>query len=487
MFGARLCIKGELALLSALHIGTGDTETFEHVTKPAETEGGKRQQVPVATILCDGDGLPLIPGATIKGVLRALAGGTSGCDALFGPSSGSENLSQGRLTAWSARLVDRQRGETERAALAVGLPFTCKLERQALTADDRRELTEHGRRGLFVTARTAIDPATGTAEEKRLFYREMVPAGARFRLRLQLMLDGNQDDAANAEELLTNLLQRLTATDGVAFGHGQSAGHGRAQLDRDTLIFEHIAIGSDGRLVKNAKPVLTEPCARADPDIIHLTLTCDGPFIVDDSARRPERKRTDEEHRLPQLNAQEGPDGKPILPGTSLMGVLRRRAAFLARLRWNDERNGDDRDRILAFNNPAAVERDKKGRTVIRPEDLTPSERLFGVTGWRGLVRLGPIECTSCARFENITSVRLDRFSMAPIDGGLFTTRAAIDPVFEVTLKLEHRAGFPNADDTALFEALLKDLLDEGIMLGHGTSRGYGWFRVERSASGTDT
>ena len=72
-----------------------------------------------------------------------------------------------------------------------------------------------------------------------------------------------------------------------------------------------------------------------------------------------------------------------------------------------------------------------------------------------------------------LPSVKLDRFSGAPIDGGLFATECFVDPVFEV--ELVYTGAHKNH-----FEALLADIKDDGsgLRLGHGGNRGFGWFTV---------
>lgn len=475
MFAARLVVTGELKLSSPLHLGTGEVESYDSI--PQDPESKDKVPTTVATVMRDVDGMPVIPGASVKGVLRALVAGHDGVNALCGPPTGGEEaadgtkkkLYQGRLTASAMRYVS-----SAPATLAHGLPFAEKK------MPDGVQLQE---RGLFIAARTAIDPGSGTAEEGKLFHQEMVAPGARFGLRLVLRLQ--PDDGGAAEACLIAALKALTRDDGVAFGKGQSLGQGRMRLVYSTLQAERLAFDpargvlcdSDAaettrQLKKTIDAAQIAPTERLFARY-ELRLTCDGPFLIDDTSIKPGKKS-----EKPRLNAQQWGD-KPLLSGSTLIGALRARTGWLAKLRWNEEcKRRDERGRILAKGDEAARLADPE-RVVTDPGKLSPTERLFGVTGWRGLVRVAGITCTNEPGFENITSVKLDRFSMAPIDGALFTTRAAIDPVFEVVLEVEQRGGFPDEDDRQLLAGLLVDLREEGLMLGHGTSRGYGWFGVE--------
>ena len=80
-------------------------------------------------------------------------------------------------------------------------------------------------------------------------------------------------------------------------------------------------------------------------------------------------------------------------------------------------------------------------------------------------------------------SVRLDRFSVSPVDNALFGTEALVAPEFEVELELDQRGLLP--DDTAFFEAVLKQIADDvwgGLRLGLGKNKGFGAFTVQEIA-----
>lgn len=476
MFAGRLTVEAELVLLSPLHLGTGEIEAYRSIEHedPLKDEP---QAASVATVMRDVHGMPVIPGASVKGVLRSLAAGADGAAVLFGPPAGDtgvdepeapRQLFRGRLTAYALRY----KSDNEPLRLAAGLPFAGRH------MPDRVRLEK---RGLFIAARTAIDPGTGTAEERKLFYQEMVAPGARFVLQLALGLDAS-GDGGEAEACLLRVLKALSAEDGVAFGKGQSLGQGRMRLDCSTPRAWRRKVDDATRALRTSedtgfRAAVTAAAAIGVAQRHELELRCDGPFLVDDASVEPERGS--EESRL---NAQVMA-GRPLLAGSTLTGALRARAGWLAKLLWDGERGADGRERILALRDMAAAASGDE-RIVIDPAELTPVERLFGVTGWRGLVQVAKIECTGFAGFEEITSVKLDRFSMAPIDGALFTTWAAIDPVFRVVLEVERRGDYPrDNDDAVLVAALLEDLLLEGVMLGHGTNRGYGWFGVKRTGA----
>jgi hypothetical protein len=81
-------------------------------------------------------------------------------------------------------------------------------------------------------------------------------------------------------------------------------------------------------------------------------------------------------------------------------------------------------------------------------------------------------------------SVRIDRLSGGPVDNALFGTEGRFGTAYVVELvTVDRKAGRADAADAdAAFRTYLNELTHEvwgGLMLGHATNRGYGWFKVE--------
>ena len=133
----------------------------------------------------------------------------------------------------------------------------------------------------------------------------------------------------------------------------------------------------------------------------------------------------------------------------------------------DDVADGDDRFRVLADN--------------VDPGMLTRTERLFGVTGWRGLVRLGDVALKGgkrmSAKGDGIAGISLDRFSGAVLDDRLFFGDAWTGLTLTFTIGLEPNRHSGERDE-ALFDALIAEIQGEGMQLGHGTNRGFGWFEL---------
>lgn len=413
-------VTGSLSVLSPLHLGNGQRGEREGLI--VRTEQGEDKPVLLSEIQRDGRDLPYLPGTSLKGALRARLTDALGKE-LFGrlDDKNREGGVMGRL--WIYGAIHQSTGP------AAG--------------------PEHS----IVAARTRIDRASGTADDHKLFHMDMVPPGTIFAFHARWLTDAT--GAALDAELVqvATALAPLTDGTGIALGRGGRQGQGRVRLSDLTATL----VPWDGDPVAVTLPTV----AWTPPGERHrLRLTGDGPYMILDSARpppKPDGAETDTNILHPLLDGA----GHPALPGSTLLGALRARAAWL-------DGGADDRDRVHT------------PQEALTTTALTATEQLFGVTGWRGLQGVDAIRVVDPGVMQRFTSVKLDRFSAAPIDGALFTVEAFVDPVFEVTLSLTPRGSAPVPDNArALFGRLLEDLRDMGLMLGHGGSRGFGWFGVE--------
>ena len=149
----RYCFCGKLIALSSFHIGSGETTT--HLGLKNE----ENAPVKINAVITDAKGRPYIPGSTLRGCLRAWAteqfGNAKLVEGLFGDIEG-----EGKIEVWNAHclsdVVEDKTTSTER-----------------LHYFDNKRLT-------YVAKSIAIDPETGTAEDKKLFHYELVPAGTSF-------------------------------------------------------------------------------------------------------------------------------------------------------------------------------------------------------------------------------------------------------------------------------------------------------------------
>lgn len=450
MSKARAHVSIDLEVLSPLHVGSGLDRTVDAVKG---ADGRNTNNAPrVAAIQRDVSNLPYLPGSTIKGLLHRLAAGAMEqkiWEQLLGSIAAKETGKRGSLSVSGASMLT--------PGLAKHLPYA-----------DRAGATGPGAigEGVFVAAGTAIDRASGVANSSSLRHAEAVAPGAVFRLGFTVEVRGA--DAAKRCDiqvgLLLQLLMLLDRGDGQAIGAGQADGDGRVKIRRSTLVVTKSVLASDGNF--DAAPVAViwpDAVGERDAATWKLVLTCDGPFAVLDPSWAERRKDGD-----PMLAAQRSAEKKPVLPGSSVSGALRARAAWLVALAARRRGEEPERDGLTQVYKPGT--------------SLTPVQRLFGVTGFRALLDITELAINEPATPWKIFSVKLDRFSGGPIDGALFETEAYLGVVAQLQLTLHDRggrAGKPTAEDQSLAECLIADICDNGLTLGHGGNKGFGWFRVE--------
>lgn len=212
-FYNRYRITGKLKTLAPLHIGTGE-ESNTRLNKPEEKKRGapKKESKPgnapsiaaqfsrfagiaaeapkVSMVIKDYRGKPLIPGSSLRGVMRHwLLNVLRGWRANW--ASVQDYTDEALLTLSQEAQIEKVRTEFSWLELVFGTPFNAgKIEiwdATCLTDDlsvadtllhwDKHSLT-------YVDTSVAIDPDTGTALDKLLYQAEVVPPGVTFELNI---------------------------------------------------------------------------------------------------------------------------------------------------------------------------------------------------------------------------------------------------------------------------------------------------------------
>lgn len=421
-----------LEVKTDLHIGDGGEVE-------RDSEAGR-----MATVVRDVHDNPVIPGTALKGVLRAAVTaqhGAAEADRLFGAIKTTAGSSAspghaGRITLYAAR--------------------QCEAAKPS-------DLPKSGKEGTAMATHVAIGRKRGVAEAQKLFNREIVPAGATFRLEgMARGVDGAEDDLKKA-------LAPLRAC--ALLGRGTGKGNGRMRLKEgevrivtrrlDVSDSEPKVVESPGKL-EIAEAGTPEPARQ-----VCFKLHCPGPFLSHDPDRNDRVK-----DQANVLFALRRACDRPVLWRESLYGVLRERCAWLAATDNAGDGCRDGEERFTPL--PA----DKSASTLGR------TGRLFGVPGWRGLVRIGAFDLSGGTRLRNgdmdrnggMAGISIDRFSGAVLDTGPFFADAWIGLTLKFSLILETRGGYPSKEDSKLFDVLVQHIRSDGLLLGHGVNRGFGWF-----------
>lgn len=380
-------------------------------------------------------GRPYIPSTTLKGAARSLvekAGYSEQANKLFGLIKTKDDEAQkgivGSLVFSGATAENMHHGQSE---------------------------TENSK----LIKRTAIDNASGTADNNKLYEQYHVIPDTIWAARLRI-----EGAISPAEKVaITKLLARLRG-EGIQVGRNKGDGDGLLKLQ--LVSTGEVVEVRDGQV--NFRAMSHEEIAEwssAAPSIPflpkgqvwRLTLKGLGPFAVLDGSRKTP---TGDVHRDNVLKAVRDHNDMPVLPGSSLMGVLRNKAEWLE-----------------------AVMHLRSGTE----NDFAITKRLFGSEAddepSAGMLVVDHIKFEGQSEgWKTLTSVKIDRFTQGTIEGALYAVEAYTDPVFSVQLRLTTRG---NDIDRAFVDTLITHLVEpgpnNGLQLGHGVNRGFGWFAVKRN------
>jgi CRISPR/Cas system CSM-associated protein Csm3 (group 7 of RAMP superfamily) len=432
-------------LLSDLHIGTGESWKFSDLRPEVDVSEEKDAEVAVVFRCCNSK--PALPATSIKGALRRRLDDRE-AKRLFGEIKNTET-----------KRVGGEEQDTDTGSMGTVWLRLAKLKENPDHPGDLPFWRSD--QCSYIASHVAIDRRTGAASRQKLFFVERIPAGAEFELRGVAL--------GELEECKSDILKALTplmTTEGLPLGADERFGAGRAKLigEISCTRWWFDAASGEVRSDENFELPPLKELSRCS-SVKTLRLFCEGPYITIDPS-----KSLQGEHKN-ELVAARRSDTAPLLPETSLMGVLRSRAAWLART-----------DAVADGDEPF-----RKPNTWKHPGGLTRVERLFGVSGWRGLVRLieaAPQEGAPHPLPKEFACVSIDRFTGGCLDSALYKIKAFTGAAFIVKLALKTRkAGgqlWPGEADRRLFDDLLDDLLTDGLLLGFGVNRGFGWFSADQ-------
>lgn len=449
-------ITFRLELLALLHVGDGDDQPLAELRrghphlKIFQKNQGARSDAEglVRTQQRAVGGVPCIEGSSLRGALRSLTRTAvpEAVERLFGPEAigeGDDPVS-GRLWLYGGSPIAN--GSASSADLPFWDGYTCILT---------------GNR---------VDLDLGAVQNGFLYMTEYCAPGMIFAFEAVYcgVFDEFDVDAGP-------LVAHMSEGSGFALGAESGHGRGRARLIGDSLsVSEHIY--APKKKLYDVRTYgfqdLTAVTAHPTEDFATISLSCDGPFWIQD----PYARAKDGDPDMRELRFAEG---RPIFSGKAFLQELRRRVARLEIHRFlSKPENGFDYESPLL----PLDDFDRHLRPEQKPESLTATQRLFGVPGWGKVVHVIAAAVARPKARHRMQGIQLDVFTQAPIDGALLNSDVPAGIAVDVRLGVD-RGRYDDAMQRA-DEALLRTALDEMRLdgfqptYGHASGAGYGWFTV---------
>jgi CRISPR-associated protein (TIGR03986 family) len=432
----RYLISFQIELLSPMHLGTGEERPLTREEMPPDTPA--EQARPFAALLAKGhDDRPVIPGASLKGLLRAKAAAVGMPAQLLTALFGSERQTDAETS---------QPGCIEfRTAFLVK---ACPPQ---------------------IETRTGINRITRTVSDGQLFNQETLSPGEQFDVTLVLRSKGSAEIQA-----LCHLLNRCTPDHPIQIGAHKRAGWGTAAVkglavkvfgsEEASAWWRDPAAESDwSRHAKKMElPTIKEVWTAPSTHIsLPLTLAFDGPFAVRDSRYHKPRGDTTLPDTRPRMRTINGAT-HPLLPATSLQGALRSQ--------------GERIHKTLSHSGAALP----RAQVLAGQAPLDLIQITFGCEGWQGLLGC----CADFLGEPGTLQIEQDMLAVCRFTGGGQDSakfRAAWFESPRISGKLQLNSTrlhlLPPKTQQAvlgLLALIWRDLQEGDISFGMGRSKGWG-------------
>lgn len=445
-------IKGIFTLLTPLHIGSG--HDVEFANGPADDDEAEPF---VANVVRDCDGKPCIPGASLKGALRALAR-LRGVDAatmkrLFGSRDTAANTTDAAQVEFAYAYL-----EPESLPGGSGLPGYSPTGPHAVSAQ---------------LAHAARNRDFGTPQHQALYLEPVVPPDCRFNVECH----ARGLSETEIGRLLALFQEASSANSSFRLGAGKAVGQGVVdwhltsvkQLGDAGAILTAAAAGIPMATIwaglRERRERITIPLipAQTQPPIrlSAVALKFHTPFLV------YERQDRTVNRTAPHGKPRRAHDERGVLPASSLHGALRSQAEKILRTLGLSAAPGTAVPTVREWADTAGL-------------DL--ASVLFGAPGWRSVLQVDDFLAPKEAATLDHEMVAIDRVTGGGSDGAKFTIQALDCPTlsgaFAIDVRrlrlLEPQNPGVAARALGLLLHALRDLDEGDIPLGYGAAKGYG-------------
>lgn len=424
-------------------------------------------------VMRNGAGAACIPGTSIAGAIR-------GYFSQFG---------EGRI--WGGP------GANDEGPIEAG-----KSPGASLLRFEDAELLESSANGVEIRDHVVIDRETGGACERLKFNREIVPAGASFKLRIAA--DVPAGEPGLGEELHGLLLSVKSALEAgfISFGGSATRGFGRASLTKGAIAAiplakrkEFLKFLVDGNASAGGLPQPGNLLAAPAELTIAVKLVPLGPIMVKSGI---DGLAVD---ALPLLS-KTGDGKRQVVPGASIKGVLRGIAERIMRTLFDEDMPaagkpsermlevlGDKSNELVAalFGRPRpdgagsgqSEGAQKPGRGAVSIDDLYAGDAVAEAAWFKPLDSETGNLPSGGPKYGAANHVAIDRWTGGAAETKLFS---AVEPwdielaPLKITVSAKRLAAAKGREKAAL--ALLYLTLREFALncpgIGHGVTRGYG-------------
>lgn len=435
-------------------------------TTPLFVGSGSASLITDSLVLKDHNGLPMIPGTSLAGVLRHsledFSSDKNTWNNVFG-FQGKENDGLGsRIIVSSAYMVVDDDKVAEEFVSAIRPEIIQKFNK--LPTRQHVRITEKG-----------------VAADKGLFDNEVVYAGAQFIFEIELK--GTQSDKDSWGQIINEI-----KSPAFRIGQGTRNGYGNMKV---TGLFERtyeLSADKDFEDYLNLNPSLNSIELKANTNEgdelsadYTLELTPDDFFIFSEGFgdEDVDNKPVTEEVMVYQNNKVDFVE-KTLIPASSIKGAIAHRVAFYFNKKkrfFVDQINSNLADYLNENNAAVAKLFGKKGDT-----DPNTKEN----TGQRGILLMDDLYYDDIDNSKIFNNVAIDRFTGGGIDGALFSEKVSYKKDKKMVLKINISEMVEDTDIVWALEEALKDVCRGLLPLGGMTTKGFGMFTGKLLKQGTE-
>ncbi|MCD8213426.1 MAG: RAMP superfamily CRISPR-associated protein [Campylobacter sp.] len=412
---AHIIIKAK----TPLKVGSGDSDLFYD-----------------APVQRDFNGLPMILGTSLAGILRAKFKGEI-ANEIFGSD---KNEFGSRLIISNALLVDENGKVCEELLLE-------SKKSEFIKIFDRLPIREH----------TAIDEKGATKQGSK-FDEEVVYKGTMFKFSIEFLAQ-NDDDELKFQDVLNTLSDPT-----LRLGGGSSKGFGSFDVESiKTAEVDLKEYSSSLNYDVNWKKHKLNLADKSDFIKYELRLTPDDFFVFGSGFGDNDVDQIPVFEKVVDYNKRALSDEQILIPASSIKGALAHRTEFHDYKFMLD--SGSDEYKETGDENAAVRE------IFGYKKDKNDNDG-----------RKGKILISDCFKnFDNNTKVfehvSIDRFTGGAIDGALFQEKTlATKEQFDIEILIKNDA---KENELCAFEKALLDVSDGLLPLGGATTKGHGFFNGE--------